>query len=298
MRISLGSWAFTFGPYASNPIPFEDIVNRLSSSGYDGIEICGFPPHVTLEKYAELRSRRELARYLKEKRLGVSGYAADLSSVNPVAPGNRQKYLELFERNVQLCADIESPVIRVDTVAAPGSIPDSEYGDSLVRVADLWRAAATIAQRHEIAMVWEFEPGFVFNKPSEVILLHDRVSHPNFKLMFDTAHAYMCAVIGARQHGPKETLPGGVAELLAKLKGRIGAIHLIDSDGTLHGDETSTHRPFGEGYVDFRALAPQLLTVSGIGWWCVDMCFWGGSWNLVEPSLQFVQNLLKSKAAA
>ena len=113
--------------------------------------------------------------------------------------------------------------------------------------------------------------------------------------MFDTSHAYMCGVIGARQPGAKETLPGGVMEFLKKLDGRIGAIHLIDSDGTLHHDETSTHRPFGEGYIDFAALTPELLKVPGIEWWCIDLCFWAGSWEIVEPSLQFVRRLLAAR---
>jgi sugar phosphate isomerase/epimerase len=298
MKISLGSWAFSFGPFADNPIPFEKTVKRLSEAGYDGIEICGFPPHVTLDKYATPESRRELVNFLQDHKLGVSGYAADFTSVNPVTEGNKQKYLDLFQRNVQMCVDIGSPAIRVDSIAAPGSIADKDYQAAFDRLADVWRNAAGIAKKSGVRMVWEFEPGFAFNRPSEVLAMHDKVGHPNFYILFDTSHAYMCAVIGARQHGPKETLPGGVPEFLKKLQGRIGAIHLIDSDGTLHGDETSTHRPFGEGLIDFKSLAPQLLKVPNIEWWCIDMCFWAGSWELVEPSRKFVAKLLSTKAAA
>jgi sugar phosphate isomerase/epimerase len=298
MKISLGSWAFSFGPYAENPIPFDQTVKRLSDAGYDGIEICGFPPHVTLDKYPTTESRKELVRFLNDHHLGVSGYAADFSSVNPVAADNKQKYLDLFRRNVQMCSDIGSPAIRVDSMAAPGSIEDKDYQASFDRLAGVWREAAGIAQDAGMRLVWEFEPGFVFNKPSEIVALHQRVAHPNFSIMFDTSHAYMCGVVGARQHGAKETLPGGVPEFLKKLEGRIGAIHLIDSDGTLHGDETSTHAPFGRGFIDFKPLAPQLLAVPNIKWWCIDMCFWAGSWELVESSRQFVADLLGQKAAA
>src|SRR6266852_158240 len=104
MKVSLGSWAFSFGPFADDPIPFETTVKRLSDAGYDGIEICGFPPHITLESHSTKESRQALARFLQDNRLGVSGYAADFTSVNPVAPGNRQKYLDLFRRNVEMCA--------------------------------------------------------------------------------------------------------------------------------------------------------------------------------------------------
>lgn len=292
MKISLGSWAFSFGPYADHPIPIEETVRRMQKAGYDGIEICGFPPHVTLEKYPSSESRREVVRFLEDHRLGISGYAADFTTVNPLTPGNRSRYLDLFRRNVEMCADLGSPSIRVDTIAAPGSIAEDEYKPSFDRLADLWNEAASVAQQAGVRTVWEYEPGFIFNKPSEVIALHSRIAHPNFRVLFDTAHAYMCAVVGARQHPPKETLPGGVSEFLRRLQGRIGAIHLIDSDGTLYGDETSTHRPFGEGKIDFERIAPQLLAVPNIEWWCIDMCFWPASWDLVEESREFVLRLL------
>jgi sugar phosphate isomerase/epimerase len=297
MKISLGSWAFSFGPYSDHPVSFEDTAKRLSTAGYDGIEICGFPPHITLDKYATAQSRRDVVRFLKDLKLGVSGYAADFSSINPVPAASAPKYLDLFQRNVEMCVDIGSPTIRVDTVAAPGSVPDSDYEHAFHRIADLWRKSAQIAQDAGIRMVWEFEPGFLFNKPSEVIKMHQEVGHENFRIMFDTSHAFMCAVVAARQHGPKDVLIGGVSEFLSKLQGRIGAIHLIDSDGTLHGDETSTHAPFGQGQVDFEALAPKLLQVPNIEWWTIDMCFWAGSWELVESSREFVAALLQHHVA-
>ncbi len=292
MKISLGSWAFAFGPYADNPVPFERTARRLAEAGYDGIEICGFPPHVTLDAYPSAASRAGLKRFLEGLKLGVSGYAADLTAANPVVKGNERKYLDLFDRNLELCAEVGIPTIRVDSIAAPDAVPADDYESAFGRLAGIWNSAASRAAEAGIRLVWEFEPGFVFNKPSEVVALHERVAHANFQVMFDVCHAYMCAVVGARQRGAAETLPGGVSEFLEKLNGRIGAIHLIDSDGTLHHDETSTHRPFGEGFIDFGALTPQLLAVPGIDWWCVDLCFWAGSWELVDSSLAFVRGLL------
>ncbi len=73
MKISLGSWAFSFGPFADNPIPFEKTVKRLSDAGYDGIEICGFPPHVTFDKYPDAASRRELVKFLRGSPFGSLG---------------------------------------------------------------------------------------------------------------------------------------------------------------------------------------------------------------------------------
>jgi sugar phosphate isomerase/epimerase len=277
-------------------VPFEAVVKRLSAAGYDGIDVCGFPPHVTLESYATKESRAALVRFLADHGLGVSGYPGDFSSVNPTAEGNETRYLDLLKRNVEMCADIGSPSLRVDTVAAPGSIPDNDYEKSFHRVARLWAEGAALAAQAGVRLVWEFEPGFEFNKPDEVIRMHQEVRQANFSVVFDTSHAYMCSVAGARQHGRREVLPGGVDELLDKLQGRIGAIHLIDSDGTLHRDETSTHRPFGEGLIDFDRLAPKLLAVPNIEWWTIDMCFQSRSWELVESSREFVAGLLNRHA--
>ena len=293
MKISLGSWAFSFGPYAGNPVPLDQIVERLAQAGYDGIELSGFPPHVALDDYPTRQSRRDLAKFIADHRLGISGYSGDFSWVNPTVDGHKQKYLDLFRRHVELCSDLGSPLIRVDTVSAPGSVADAVYRKSFDLLAATWHDAAAIAGDSGIRMTWEFEPGFIFNKPSEVLAMHKQVDHPNFQIMFDTCHAYMCGVVGARQHGARDVLPGGVKEFLQKLSGRIGAIHLIDSDGTLHGDETSTHRPFGEGLIDFEALTPRLLEVPNIEWWTIDMCFWAGSWELIESSRRFLNQLIQ-----
>jgi sugar phosphate isomerase/epimerase len=292
MKISLGSWAFSFGPYADNPIPFSEVAERLSQAGYDGIEVCGFPPHISLEDYPTTASRQEVARRLDSLGLGVSGYNADLSAVSPVIEENRTRYLDEFRRNVEVCSDLGSPMIRVDTGTAPGSIRNTHFGDARRRIAEVWIDAAAIAQDAGVRVSWEFEPGFAVNRCSDILDLLETVDHPNFGVVFDTAHAYMSAVVGSRHRKEKEILPGGVDELLEKLRPRINHVHLDDSDGTLYGDETSTHRPLGEGKIDLKSLAPKLLKLDGIDWWCVDLCFCADSWNLIGPSLEHARNLL------
>jgi sugar phosphate isomerase/epimerase len=292
LKISFGSWAFSFGPWAGDPVPFEAAVRRLAEAGYDGIDICGFPPHVTLEKYATKQSRAELVRFLADQPLGISGYSGDFCTASPAAAGNESRYLDLLKRHVEMCADIGSPSLRVDTVAAPGSIPDDEYEKAFHRIAGLWADGAEFAAAAHVKLVWEFEPGFAFNKPSEIVRMHQEVRHPGFSILFDTSHAYMCGVVGARQHEKKDVLAGGVEEFLDKLQGRIGGIHLTDSDGSLHHDETSTHQPFGKGLIDFERLAPKLLRVPNIEWWTVDLSFVSGSWDLVDSSRQFLAGLL------
>ena len=292
MQISMGAWSFTFGPHAASPKSLDKICERLSKAGYDGIELCGFPPHVTLEAYPNVGERAQLRRILSDSGLGVSSYSADLTSVNPLVAENHVRYLELFRRLLQLCASIGSPSIRIDTVAAPGSLSDSEYHSAFHRLADLWRECADLGRQAQVAVVWEFEPGFIFNKPSEVVALHDRVGHPWFQLVFDTAHAYLCSVVGARQQGRKETLEGGVVEFLDLLRGRIGSVHVVDTDGTLYSDKTSTHRPFHAGIIPWRVVMPKLLAVCPLDWWCIDLSFYPQAWEAVESSLADLKKMI------
>lgn len=293
MKVSFGSWAFTFGPYATRPVPFEDVARQLAATGYDGIEPSGFPPHITLERYATAESRQQLRSLLSGLGLGISGYSADFTLVNPCLSGNKTRYLDLFARNAELARDIGSPSIRVDTGTAPGILQPDESGDAMQRLAEVWRSASEFAVQAGLRVVWEFEPAFEFHKPSEVVQLHRLVDHPSFRILFDTAHAHMCGYVGARQKGNKEKLARGVAEFLDLCEGRIGHLHLVDSDETLHGDETSTHKPFGEGRIPFFKLADRLRAL-GLEWWCVDLCFSERCGDAMQPSLDFLRALSRS----
>ena len=44
-RISIGSWAYTIGPYAEHPVDFDTVIEKLAGLGFDGVELGGFPPH-------------------------------------------------------------------------------------------------------------------------------------------------------------------------------------------------------------------------------------------------------------
>jgi len=117
-------------------------------------------------------------------------------------------------------------------------------------------------------------------------------------VLYDTSHAHMCASVAARQPGEKETLKGGALELLQKLKGKITHIHLIDSDGTLHDNETSTHAPFGKGVLNWDQIIPE-ITKAGVpsDWWCIDLCFWPEAWGVTADAKRFLDKMRKKYAA-
>ena len=34
IRLSIGSWAYCFGPYKDNPVPFDTVIEKLGEAGF------------------------------------------------------------------------------------------------------------------------------------------------------------------------------------------------------------------------------------------------------------------------
>ena len=292
-RISLGSWAFSFGPFEQAPWSFPRVLEFCAEAGYDGVEINGFRPHPHPDDYDTPAKCAALVRRIESHGLGISGYAPAFAEAPPSEVPS-EDYLSLFRKCLAFCGDCGISTLRVDTVSPPVSLPPGEHAARFAQLASTWRAAATEADSAGVKLVWEFEPGFWLNKPSEVLSVVEAVDHENFKLLFDTSHAYMGAVVGARQTGDMEPYPGGAAEYARELAPHIGHLHLIDSDGTLHNDETSTHTAFGEGFVDFIEILTAIKPViSQLPWWCVDFCFNPRTPTKGKVAVPFVRGLIQ-----
>jgi len=295
-KISIGSWAYAIGPYQDNPVPLPEVAQRLKELGFDGVELGGFKPHAHPDLYPERKDRDKLVEILKKNKLEVPAYAADLWSL-PFAEGDPEvvkKYREMFQRSVDFCFDCSIPVIRVDTVTHT-PLPESlDYDIAWKRIREMFSWCSDIAGEKNLLVVWEFEPGFIINKPHEVKRMLQEVNRTNFKILFDTCHAHMCSVQAAKQTPPLDKLEGGEVEFTRLLQGQIGHVHVIDSDNTLHDDETSTHAPLGTGVLDFKTLLSAIVE-SGYDseWWSIDLCFWPNAWEVTEDCKRYLDQVFK-----
>ena len=296
-KISIGSWAYTIGPYQSKPVSFEVVVRKLKELGFDGVELGGFPPHPNPDDCPDLASRQKVRHMVEDAGLEFSGLAANLWMHKLISVEDNRPFLNEFDKNLRFARDLGITTIRVDTLEPAAVFKTVDYTQGMDRVVRSFREASRRAADDGLRVCWEFEPGFAFNKPSEIVAVVEAVDMPNFGVLFDTCHANMCAKVGARQWGQKETLPDGVAGLLAMLKGKITHLHLIDSNDLCHkdangDDETSAHPPFGEGCLDFDALAPALLDC-GVpnDWWPIDLCFWDNAWEATDKCGKFLSAL-------
>ena len=261
-KISIGSWAYVFNQ--KEEIDFHKILHGLQDLKLDGVELGSFGKHPTPKSHPTKASRERLKKEVADHGLGFSGIAPDLWSFKLISVEDPAPYLAAFLGYCTFAQDLGIKLIRVDAVETPDTFEKNKIDPKLGfdRAVKAWDVACKMAADHGLEVSWEFEPGFAFNKPSEIVSMIDAVrSHgnKNFGAMYDTCHAHMVAKIGALQPGEKETLPGGGIELLHKLKGRVNHVHLIDSDGSLNAHATSTHNPFGTGHLNFDDYIPELL---------------------------------------
>lgn len=298
-RSSIGSWAYNVGPYGENPIPFETVLQKLQELGFAGIELGGFNGYPNPHNRPSYDDRERLKEQVAAHGLAFSGFAQDLWSEHLLDTDDPEAYVRSFERNADFARDLGIAGLRIDTVQPPTIHREVEYDDLLDRLVATWDRCIRYAADQGLYVTWEFEPGFAFNKPSDIQRVLDRLPHESFGILYDTCHGQMVSVVGARQEGQKETLPGGQLELIARLSGRINHIHLIDSDNRCHkgpdgSDETSSHPPFGDGLLDFDALAPALAKERvGHDWWTVDLCFWPDAWNATAQCKTALDGLIQ-----
>ncbi len=300
-KLSIGSWAYVFNQ--QEEVDFHRLLHGLQDWKFDGIELGTFGHHPTPKSHPTRAERLRLKREVEDHGLAFSGIAPDLGSFKLVSVNDAAPYLAAFLGYCQFAEDLGIKLIRVDAVEPP-DVWEKNQIDPWVgfdRAVKAWDTACRMADDHGLEVSWEFEPGFAFNKPSEIVALIDAVrayGNKNFGALYDTCHAHMVAKIGARQSGPKEILTKGSVELLHRLKGRINHVHLIDSDGSLNEHGTSTHSPFGTGHVNFDEIIPELLK-AGIpsDWWCIDLGFRPDAWEVTADSMRFLVAIKKKYAS-
>lgn len=288
-KISRGSWCLAFG---MDPVPsLEQVVDVLAAFGFDGIELAGFFDHATIEKYPDAVSRKKLVDWLSSKNLEIAGYApgpyGDFGRL-PWATGGDDvvaEYERFFEDHLQFCVDCGITAMRIDPGDFGPMARDVDYDKTWDRVVTTFRKHAERGADLGVTMLWELESGQLFVKPSEAVKLLEDVGHDNLQLMFDVGHVEACCVIAHNQVQPQERLEGGQVEFVKMMAGKIGHMHVCDTDSNTWHNAFGTHLGIGKGIVDFDALIPAVVDSGYTSkWWSVDAIpmtaeTWADTWT-------------------
>jgi sugar phosphate isomerase/epimerase len=292
-KISFGTWCFQFTPYDKKPVGLDDVLKGAAALGYDGVSLDG--NHANPETFPTRQSRAELGRKVTGYGLGVSEFNPKFGVVGGVViQFQPDTWLEAIKENLEFVDECGlTKTVRVDTRAAPCYMVESDYKRAWDTTASAFKRAAKAAQTYGLQLVWEFEPGFLFNTPDEVVKMWRDVNEPNFFFELDSSHVYIISELGLLQRTKKQTLPGGQVEFIEMCKDKVGLVHLIDNDGTLYEGITSMHRQFGAGSIDFDRVMPALRDLAGYKgeWWVIDVVFNDNAWDVLKDAKKFVDVL-------
>jgi sugar phosphate isomerase/epimerase len=291
-RISIGSWTFSLGPYTDKPVPWRELLQRLKSLGFDGIEVGGFSIHPRPENQPAKEDREQIKQEAADIGMAFSSFIPNLWNEKLINTDDPSGYLREFRRGLEFASDIGAKALCIDTLQPPSILDELDYDTAKKRVVSVWKQCAKEAADKGCYMAWEFEPVYAFNKPTDVVRIVDEINEDNFGIAFDTCHAEMIARTGVGQWGEKELLEGGCLEFAQKLRGKINHIHLMDCDGIVHHDGSGSQRIFGEGVLNFDEIIPELnTTCASLEWWVVDPGVNADAWTTAERNKKRIDPL-------
>lgn len=312
-RSSAGTWAFLFNQ--EKPVPYDDILVGLRRQGFVAFEHSGFMGHPNPKNTPPGEARAKLREKWQSVGLTCEGFAGDLWGERLITAPNTDSYMGAFREILRFAEDLGIHGVRVDTTEDPwvlgdiagedgpplnvdkyggdGKPPRVGYDRALYLVYTTWRQCAIEAAEKGIRVLWEPEPGFALNAMSDIKRVLDGVNHDNFSIMADTCHAHHIAELGSRQPGKKEVLVGGISEFFRKLRGKVGRVHIIDSDGTINEHHTSTHVPLFDGVLKFNDFMPDVAASSSDDVWTIDLCFCPDAWGNLQKCKDGLDQLIR-----
>ena len=188
MKTSIGSWAYTIGPYGDKPVDFDTVCDKLSKLGFDAVELGSFAPHPNPDDLDTKEKRQAAVEKVKTYGLEFSGIAANLWGEQSINTDDTSKYIAEFERNCEFSVDMGIKTVRVDTVQGP-TIFEDENIDRDKAMQQSYRhleKCADIAAQYDLKVTWEGEPGFAFNKPSEIVKILEAMKEKKTSVTYTT----------------------------------------------------------------------------------------------------------------
>jgi D-psicose/D-tagatose/L-ribulose 3-epimerase len=204
------------------------LLGKLKQAGYDGVEIPLFE--------GDAAHYKKVAQELKNQGLGCTAVTVVGPDANPISPDAkvRQAALDHHKWAIEmtallggefLCGPYHSPLA---VFSGTGPTEDEKQ-----RAADTLRRSAEVAEKHKVMLAIEYLNRFecyFLTTAAQAKDLVQRVSHPNFRTMYDTFHANI-----------EEKKPGPTIRDLA---GHFVHVHISENDrgipgtGMVHWDET------------------------------------------------------------
>ncbi|MFJ7680513.1 sugar phosphate isomerase/epimerase family protein [Peribacillus butanolivorans] len=224
MKFSICSWIF-------GDIPIEKVMQFVSQTGYDAIEI-----RAAVNDY----KWKDLLHLSKELSLEIGGLTGDSGWPNEeqdlanAHSENRQKAIEYFKRQIEAVKEVEGKYLVVCPSAVGKTSPMGLNGEDWKWAIDSVQKLVEKAGELDITLVIEplnrYESCLV-NSGDDALRFVQEVSNPKVKMLLDTYHMNI-------EEEDMETP-------FLKTKEHLEIIHVADSN----------RRALGRGHIDFGQFA-------------------------------------------
>lgn len=192
-------------------------------------------------------------------------------------PARRDLRFDFLRRSIDLASELGAEAVSFWSGKSPAPINEEE---GLDRLAAALRPVIEHAERTNIPLAFEPEPGMFIETLDHFDRLDERVRHPLFDLTIDVGHVHCSA-------------EGDIAGLLMEWRSRVRNIHIEDMVQGVH-----EHLMFGEGTIDFSPIFRALHAIAYRGGVHVELSRHGHmAVEAVRASATFLRPLVAAAPA-
>ncbi|MFO0929382.1 MAG: sugar phosphate isomerase/epimerase [Gemmataceae bacterium] len=204
------------------------LMAKLKQTGFDGVELPLFG--------GDVAHYQRVGKEIKNLGLRATAVTVCNEQNNPISPDPkvRQAGLDHIKQAIEWCAAFGGENLCGPYHSALGAFSGTApTEDEKARAADVLRAAAEHAQKHNVMLAMEYLNRFecyLLTTAADMQAMVKRVNHPHCRMMYDTFHAHI-----------EEKAAGPVIESIA---GSFVHVHISENDrgtpgtGQVHWDET------------------------------------------------------------
>ncbi len=271
MKIACG-WLYSLHTFGYPP-NFQDTLRGISLAaewGFEAFEMEAIGEANLKELYSR---RKELKAHIDGLGLTLANFVPVVRSMVSLDPIVQKKSLDLFERGLDLAAELDAKVVMTDSYEVPIEYtsespaydpihygkgyrvkitPEFSWDQVWDNMVSVMGKSAQMSEKRGLRLGIEMRLAETISNTDAFLRLYDAVRNPFLGVVFDTGHL----------NAQKEILPVSVE----KLKDRIFLIHAADNDSTINA-----HLAPGDGTIDWVSLIQALKKHHFDGYFTLDI---------------------------
>ena len=274
--------------YSTNAFTRTDLftaIEKVSELGFDGVEILCDHPHWHPGKVTA-QELQDCQALLQKVGLGVSNLNANTANIHydPLPPENifepslhnADETLRQWRQNYTIEALKLAKVLNARAVSVTSGHPNNAMDpeESLALFIDSLKIICREAERLQVPVGIEYEPGLLVERGSEALAVIEAVNSPMLGINLDIGHSYLDG------ESPEATIES--------FAGRIWNVHVEDIRGKKH-----FHLVPGEGDLPFERYFKALDSIAYDGYLTVEVYTYPNKPEEVgQKSHRYLKNLL------